>query len=91
MRRILHPDVSQRLIKALLILLTALTLSILIFIITYLLLKGLPVFGLTFFTGHAIDMGRGRRDPPLHRRAPSSSRSWRWPSPRRSAWARRST
>ena len=58
MKRLIHPDLGQRLIKALLILLTALTLSILIFIITYLLFKGLPVFGLTFFTGHAIDMGR---------------------------------
>ena len=58
MKRLIHPDFAQRIIKALLILLTAMTLSILIFIITYLLLKGLPVFGLNFFTGHAIDMGR---------------------------------
>jgi phosphate transport system permease protein len=58
MRRLIHPDLAQRLVKALLVLLTALTLSILIFIITYLLLEGLPVLGLTFFTGQAIDMGR---------------------------------
>ena len=44
--------------KALLVLLTALTLSVLIFIIGYLLIKGLPVFSARFFTGHAIDMGR---------------------------------
>jgi phosphate transport system permease protein len=58
MKRLIHPDLAQRIIKALLILVTALTLSILIFIITYLLYKGLPVFSLAFFTGHAIDMGR---------------------------------
>jgi phosphate transport system permease protein len=58
MRRLIHPDLAQRFIKALLVLVTALTLSILIFIITYLLLKGLPVFGWEFFSGHAIDMGR---------------------------------
>lgn len=59
MRRLVHPDLAQRLVKALLVLLTALTLSVLIFIITYLLLKGLPVFSPGFFTGHAVDMGRG--------------------------------
>ena len=58
MKRLIHPDLAQRIIKALLILVTALTLAILLFIITYLLLKGLPVFSLEFFTGHAIDMGR---------------------------------
>ena len=41
MRRLIHPDLGQRLIKGLLILLTALTLSVLLFIITSLLLTGL--------------------------------------------------
>jgi phosphate transport system permease protein len=58
MKRLIHPDFAQRIIKALLILVTAFTLSILIFIITYLLFKGLPVFSGGFFNGHAIDMGR---------------------------------
>ena len=56
--RLLHPDRTQQLVKALLITLTAATLAVLIFIITYLLIKGLPVFGLSFFTGPAVDMGR---------------------------------
>jgi phosphate transport system permease protein len=56
--RRLDPDLAQRLVKALLVFLTACTLSILIFIITYLLFKGLPVFRPSFFTAHAVDMGR---------------------------------
>jgi phosphate transport system permease protein len=57
-RRLVHPDLAQKIIKGLLIFLTACTLSILIFIITYLLFKGLPVFRPSFFTSGAVDMGR---------------------------------
>jgi len=57
--RLLHPDRTQQLVKGVLIALTAATLAVLIFIITYLLLKGLPVFGLSFFAEPAVDMGRG--------------------------------
>ncbi len=48
----------QQLVKAVLILLTAATLSILVFIITYLLFKGLPVLTPGFFSRNAVDMGR---------------------------------
>ncbi len=57
MRR-LDPNLVQKGVKGLLILMTAGTLSILIFIIYYLLLKGLPVFRPGMFTQGAVDMGR---------------------------------
>ncbi len=56
--RLVNPNTVQKLVKGLLIFLTACTLSILIFIIYYLLLKGLPVFRPEMFTGGAVDMGR---------------------------------
>jgi phosphate transport system permease protein len=57
LRRI-DPNLTQKAVKGLLIILTACTLSILIFIIYYLLLKGLPVFRPQMFTQGAVDMGR---------------------------------
>lgn len=56
--RLLHPDRTQQIVRAGLVALTAATLGILIFIIYYLLLKGLPAFSASFFTDPAVDMGR---------------------------------
>ncbi len=58
MIRILNPNLAQKVVRGLLILLTACTLSILIFVIYFLLLKGLPVFRPGMFTQGAVDMGR---------------------------------
>jgi phosphate transport system permease protein len=58
MRRF-DPSVSQKIVRAILISMTALTVSILVFIITYVLLKGLPVIGWEFLTKGADDAGRG--------------------------------
>lgn len=54
----LDPGLTQRITRGVLISLTALTVSILIFIITYVLLKGLPALGLEFLTTGAEDAGR---------------------------------
>ncbi len=54
----LTPERTQRVVKGMLILMTACTLSILIFIIYYLLLKGLPVFSLKLFSSGAENMGK---------------------------------
>ncbi len=56
MRRI-DPSLTQKLVKALLVSLTALTVSILIFIIYYILLKGLPVISTEFLFHEAADAG----------------------------------
>ena len=55
----LDPALSQKIVKGVLISLTALTVSILVFIITYVLLKGLPVLGWEFLSTGAVDAGRG--------------------------------
>jgi phosphate transport system permease protein len=52
------PNRVQSLVKALLIGLTLLTLSILIFIIAFILFRGLPVFSTSLFTDSPVDMGR---------------------------------
>lgn len=57
MKRV-NPNLMQAAMKGLLIFLTACTLSILIFIIYYLVLKGFPAFSLEMFTDNPVDMGR---------------------------------
>ena len=58
MRRF-DPAFSQKVVRGILISMTALTVSILIFIITYVLLKGLPVIGWEFLSTGSVDAGRG--------------------------------
>jgi len=54
----LDPDLSQKIVRGILISLTALTVSILVFIITFVLLKGLPVLGWEFLSAGSVDAGR---------------------------------
>jgi len=53
----LDPGVTQKIVRGILVSFTALTVSILVFIITYVLLKGLPVLGWEFLTKGAVDAG----------------------------------
>ena len=55
----LDPALSQKIVRGVLVSFTALTVSILVFIITYVLLKGLPVLGWEFLTKGAVDAGQG--------------------------------
>ncbi len=57
MRR-LNPDLTQKMVKGILILLTAGTISIMVFIICYLLFKGLPVMRWGMLSENPVDMGR---------------------------------
>ena len=55
----LDPKVEQSLVKAVLMVMTAVTVFILLFIIVFILRKGIPVLGLSFLTRNPVDMGRG--------------------------------
>jgi phosphate transport system permease protein len=55
----LDPKVEQGLVKAVLQILTAVTVFILLFIIVFILRKGIPVLDLSFLTRNPVDMGRG--------------------------------
>ena len=53
------PRLEQNAVRALLMLFTAVTVFILLFIIVFILRKGLPVLDLSFLTRNPVDMGRG--------------------------------
>jgi len=55
----LDPKIEQGLVKAALQVMTAATVFILLFIIVFILRKGIPVLGLSFLTRNPVDMGRG--------------------------------
>jgi len=55
----LDPRATQRFVKAGLWAMTALTISVLLFIIVFILRKGLPAIDLTFLTKNPVDMGKG--------------------------------
>jgi len=55
----LDPKVEQSLVKAVLMVMTAVTVFILLFIIVFILKKGIPVLDLSFLTRNPVDMGRG--------------------------------
>ena len=55
----LDPKVEQGLVKAALQVMTAVTVFILLFIIVFILKKGIPVLDLSFLTRNPVDMGRG--------------------------------
>jgi phosphate transport system permease protein len=54
----LNPRVEQRTVKAVLWLLTLVTVAILIFIVVFILRKGLPVINSAFLTTNPLDMGK---------------------------------
>jgi phosphate transport system permease protein len=54
----LNPRVEQATFKALLWILTSITVLILIFIVVFILRKGLPVVNLSFLSRNPVDMGR---------------------------------
>jgi phosphate transport system permease protein len=53
------PRLEQNAVRALLMLFTAVTIFILLFIIVFILRKGLPVLDLSFLSRNPVDMGRG--------------------------------
>ena len=55
----LAPRLEQNVVRAALVLFTALTVLILLAIIVFILRKGLPVVNLSFLTRNPVDMGRG--------------------------------
>jgi phosphate transport system permease protein len=55
----LDPRLSQRIAKILLWAMTVLTVAILVFIIFFILRKGLPAVNIDFLTKNPVDMGRG--------------------------------
>jgi phosphate transport system permease protein len=55
----LDPRLSQRIAKTLLWAMTVLTVAILVFIIFFILRKGLPALSLEFLTKNPVDMGKG--------------------------------
>jgi len=55
----LDPKIEQGLVKAGLRVMTAATVFILLFIIVFILRKGIPVIDLSFLTRNPVDMGRG--------------------------------
>lgn len=55
----LDPRLSQRIAKTVLWAMTVLTVAVLVFIIFFVLKKGLPVLDLDFLTKNPIDMGKG--------------------------------
>lgn len=55
----IHPRLEQGIVQAVLWLFTGATVFILVFIIFYVLKKGLPVVDLTFLTANPTDMGKG--------------------------------
>ncbi len=54
----LGPKIEQSAVRAVLMLFTAVTVLILLFIIVFILRKGLPVLDLSFLTRNPVDMGR---------------------------------
>ncbi len=54
----LGPKLEQNAVRAVLMLFTAVTVFILLFIIVFILRKGLPVLDLSFLTRNPVDMGR---------------------------------
>ncbi|MGA2361901.1 MAG: phosphate ABC transporter permease PstA [Candidatus Aminicenantales bacterium] len=55
----LDPRLSQRIAKTLLWAMTVLTVAVLVFIIFFILRKGLPALSLEFLTKNPVDMGKG--------------------------------
>jgi phosphate transport system permease protein len=55
----LDPKIEQGLVKVVLQVMTAATVFILLFIIVFILRKGIPVLDLSFLTRNPVDMGRG--------------------------------
>jgi phosphate transport system permease protein len=55
----LDPRISQRIAKTLLWAMTVLTVAILVFIIFFILRKGLPAVNIDFLTKNPVDMGKG--------------------------------
>jgi len=55
----LDPRATQRIARAALWTMTALTIGVLVFIIVFILRKGLPTIDLAFLTGNPVDMGKG--------------------------------
>ena len=55
----LDPKIEQGLVKAVLMVMTAVTVFILLFIIVFILKKGIPVLDLSFLMRNPVDMGRG--------------------------------
>jgi phosphate transport system permease protein len=55
----LDPKIEQGLVKAALQVMTTVTVFILLFIIVFILKKGIPVLDLSFLTRNPVDMGRG--------------------------------
>jgi len=53
------PRLEQRLVKVLLWAMTALTVAVLVFIVFFILRKGLPAVSLDFLTKNPVDMGKG--------------------------------
>jgi len=54
-----NPRLEQNAVKVVLMVLTATTVGILLFIIVFILRKGVPVLELSFLTRNPVDMGRG--------------------------------
>lgn len=54
-----NPRLEQNAVKVVLMVLTAITVGILLFIIVFILRKGVPVLELSFLTRNPVDMGRG--------------------------------
>ena len=55
----LDPRQTQRLARTVLWAMTILTVTVLLFIITFILRKGLPALSLDFLTRNPVDMGKG--------------------------------
>jgi len=55
----INPRLEQNAVKVVLMVLTATTVGILLFIIVFILRKGVPVLELSFLTRNPVDMGRG--------------------------------
>jgi phosphate transport system permease protein len=55
----LRPRVEQRVVSVLLWIMTGMTIGVLVFIIVFVLRKGLPALDLDFLTKNPVDMGKG--------------------------------
>jgi phosphate transport system permease protein len=55
----LDPRTTQRIVRVILWAMTALTIAVLLFIVVFILRKGLPVIDLGFLTRNPVDMGKG--------------------------------
>jgi phosphate transport system permease protein len=54
-----NPRLEQNAVKVVLMVLTVITVGVLLFIIVFILRKGIPVLDLSFLTRNPVDMGRG--------------------------------